>query len=260
MSGGRSLTRIVVSFSIFVMVVSIVGFVATLMLNAFVFDDYDAYGEVPIPGEATLHLPAGEVKISFHTQTIGSIRGGGLPIPDMDLSFVPPSGVSQPIVTENIGSTTSVNNDVHQQVWVAQIPADGNYDIKTDGKVGPFINPTLAFGHNNSKGWLVWVFVGLFVVSLTALIVTPFLSGRGRRNRPSPPVAMGFGDQAFNVGYPAPPAFDAGQVSPPATTAPNSPSDDGVRIEQLKTLAALHQSGALTDQEFEAEKRRVLGG
>jgi hypothetical protein len=38
------------------------------------------------------------------------------------------------------------------------------------------------------------------------------------------------------------------------------PTDDGVRIEQLKTLAALRESGALTEDEFESEKRRLLDG
>jgi hypothetical protein len=33
-----------------------------------------------------------------------------------------------------------------------------------------------------------------------------------------------------------------------------------VKIEQLKTLAALRDSGALTEEEFQAEKRRVLDG
>ena len=37
------------------------------------------------------------------------------------------------------------------------------------------------------------------------------------------------------------------------------PTDTDVRLEQLKTLAALRESGALTDAEFEAEKRRILG-
>jgi hypothetical protein len=42
-------------------------------------------------------------------------------------------------------------------------------------------------------------------------------------------------------------------------TVPNyTPSDQGVRLEQLKQLAALRDSGALTDAEFEAEKRRIL--
>ena len=29
-------------------------------------DDYKAYGEVPIPGSSRLHLPAGDVVVSFH--------------------------------------------------------------------------------------------------------------------------------------------------------------------------------------------------
>ena len=39
------------------MVVAVAGFIVTLVLNAFFLDDYDAYGEVPVPGSASLHLP-----------------------------------------------------------------------------------------------------------------------------------------------------------------------------------------------------------
>jgi hypothetical protein len=38
------------------------------------------------------------------------------------------------------------------------------------------------------------------------------------------------------------------------------PGDLGVRLERLKTLTALRDSGALTADVFEAEKRRILGG
>jgi hypothetical protein len=34
----------------------------------------------------------------------------------------------------------------------------------------------------------------------------------------------------------------------------------GNPLAQLDELAKLHTSGALTDAEFEAEKRRILGG
>jgi len=40
----------------------------------------------------------------------------------------------------------------------------------------------------------------------------------------------------------------------------SEPSDEGVRLQRLKTLAALRDSGALTPEEFETEKRRILGG
>lgn len=37
-------------------------------------------------------------------------------------------------------------------------------------------------------------------------------------------------------------------------------ADEGVRLEQLKTITALRDSGALTENEFEAEKLRILKG
>jgi hypothetical protein len=236
------------------MAVSIAGFVVTLILNAFVLDKYAAYGEVPIPGSRTLHLPAGEVKVSFHSLVTGSTSGGGLPVPDLGMTIVPPDGVAQPQVAENIGSTTSVNNDVRRQVWLAQIPVEGDYLVKTDGKVSAFINPRLAFGHGSSAGPLTWVFVGLFAVSLVYLFASLWWSARKRRVTPSVTFSqpLGFGEPSWAAGYPSP--------VPPQPAAAYAPTDDGVRIQQLKTLAELRDSGALTSAEFEAEKRKVLDG
>lgn len=42
-----------------------------------------------------------------------------------------------------------------------------------------------------------------------------------------------------------------------AQVAPSAPSED--RVSQLKDLAQLKEQGALTDQEFAAEKARILG-
>ena len=151
------------------MVVAVVGFIVTLVLNAFVLDEYDAYGEVPIPGSSSLHLPAGEATVSFHTQTIGSPSGGGFPVPQLGLTIVPPEGVPDPQVTENFGTTTTVNNDAHIRVWVVQIPAEGTYDITTDGQVNGYINPQLAFGHDSPTARWLWAFAGLFVVGLLEL-------------------------------------------------------------------------------------------
>ncbi len=232
------------------MVVAVVGFIATLVLNAFFLDDYDAYGEVPIPGSASLHLPRGEVTISLHAEVIGSPNGGGLPVPPMGVTIVPPNGVADPTVTENVGSTTTVNNDAHVRVWVAQVPADGTYNISTDGKVGGFIDPRLAFGHGSPIGFLVWVFVGMFAVGLVASIVASTWLGRMRRKE-IPAAALGAPDYQFPV---------TPVVKPPVTGVPHEPSDEGVRLERLKIIAALRDSGALTDAEFEAEKRRILEG
>jgi hypothetical protein len=242
----RRLAKFSLAAAILLMVGSIIGFVATLTLNAFVMDKFNAYGEVPIPGSGTLHLPAGEATVSFHTVTIGSVSGGGLPVPQLGLKIDPPAGVADPAVTENYGGTMTVNNDTHRRVWLVQVPAAGDYQITTEGQVNGFINPQLAFGHGGtgSSGSWVWLFAGLFFVGLIGTIAAPIWLAR-TRSAPSPlwqPMAE-----------PSP--------SPVAIPAPaGQPTDEGVKIEQLKTLAALRDSGALTDKEFEDEKRRILDG
>jgi Short C-terminal domain len=233
--------RIAIIVAVLSMVAAGAGFVAMLILNAFVLDEYDAYGEAPIPGSTSLHLPAGEATVSFHTMVTGS-PSSGFPIPDLQFSITPPAGVPKPQVTESVGGTTTVNSDTHVQVSVVQIPAEGTYDITTDGKVNGYINPQLAFGHDSSYGWLAWAFAGLFVVGLVELTASLVWAVRSRR-APSAPA-----DEAFNIS-------DSDTVSDPYTA-----TADGIRFEQLRNLAALRDSGALTEDEFQAEKRRILNG
>jgi hypothetical protein len=245
------------------MVIAVPAIIITWVLNAFFLDDYDAYGEVPVPGSSSLHLPSGEVNISLHTVIIGGPNGGGLPVPQMGLTIVPPEGVAQPVVTENIGTTTTVNNDARIRVWVAQIPADGVYNITTEGNVNGYIDPRLAFGHGSPVSNLVWVFVGMFVVGLIGAVVASRWLGRVRRNAAP---ATGFGAPGFEFPVaPMPPAAAPPFVPPPVAAPPvhavaHEPGDEGIRLERLKTIAALRDSGALTDAEFEAEKRRILDG
>jgi len=80
------LARISRSACILLMVVAVPGFIVMLVLNAFFLDDYDAYGEVPIPGSGSVHLPRGEVTVNFHTVTLGS-GGGGLPVPPLGIKM-----------------------------------------------------------------------------------------------------------------------------------------------------------------------------
>jgi hypothetical protein len=51
-------------------------------------------------------------------------------------------------------------------------------------------------------------------------------------------------------------AVNAEQTAPAAPAAPSTHSDP---VEQLTQLAALKDSGSLTDKEFEAQKARILG-
>jgi hypothetical protein len=243
--GRRFGPRIAVIVAVLSIVAGGVGLIASLILNVFVLDEYDAYGEVPVPGSASLHLPAGEMTVSFHTLSTGRPTSG-FPIPDMGFSITPPAGVPKPQVTESVGGTTSVNSDVHVQVWTVQVPAEGTYNVETDGKVSGYIDPRLAFGHGSSYGWLWWLFGGLLALGIVELVAALTWSARSaRRARPLEP------QELLNVNE----TWEAPRLR---AVPSDPPGDQGIRLEQLKQLAALRDSGALSDDEFESEKRRIL--
>jgi hypothetical protein len=250
----RRLAKISLALAILLMVAGIIGFVGTLTLNAFVLDKYNAYGEVQIPGSGTIHLPAGEATISFHTMTVGNTSGGGIPVPsDLHVEIGSPQGVAQPTLTENHGTATTVNNDVHVRLWLLQVPAEGDYQINTNGDVNGFISPQLAFGHGGtvSSSKLLWLSGILFAVGLIGTIAAPIWLARtsvasmGRFAPPYTPIDLG------------PPVITP---SPADSFPTHAAGDEGVKLEQLKTLAALRDSGAVTEAEFETEKRRILDG
>ncbi|MEO6793745.1 MAG: SHOCT domain-containing protein [Mycobacterium sp.] len=216
------------------MAVGVIGFVVALVLNVFVLDRYNAYGEVPIPGTGSVALPAGDVTVSLHTRVISSPTGGGLPVPPLSVQVVPPPGVAQPEFVESVGSTTTVNNDTRRRLWRVRVATAGDYQITTDGQVGGFIAPRLAFGQPSAYRSLVWVFPPLFGLGIAGLIGASWWSARHRRRQ----------------------LAEAG--TDPGTAL--RPDDAGVRIEQLKTITALRDSGALTQAEFKSEKRRILDG
>ncbi|HEX2213452.1 MAG TPA: SHOCT domain-containing protein [Mycobacterium sp.] len=240
---GRVAPRIAVVVSVLTLIAAVIGFVATLILNAFVLDEYDAYGEVPIPGAGELHLPAGEVTVSFHTMVTGRPTSG-FPIPQISVNIEPPPGVADPQVTESVGGTTTVNSDTRVRIWVVQILEEGTYRVSTDGDVSGYINPSLAFGHGSPHGWLPWLFGGLAALGVVELVAALIWSARaGKKARPLAPHEL---------------LAPGGPTLQSVATAGYTPNDQGVRLEQLRKLAALRDSGALTDDEFEAEKRRIL--
>jgi hypothetical protein len=244
--GPRILTTVAVS----TLLAALIGFTVTLVLNAFVLDEYDAYGEVPIPGSSSLQLPAGDVTVTFHTILVGG-SGSGLPVPPLKYRMTGPGGVDAQL-TEDYGSTTMVNNDARVRIGYLRVPTGGTYDVELDGKVSAYLNPTLAFGHGSSYGNLPWIFAAIFVIALVALIIVRTWAARRARSAQGTPAWAG-------DGYVPPPI----QAVPTVTYQPQAsytPSDQGIRIEQLNTLARLRDSGALTEDEYDAEKKRVLDG
>ncbi|KLO28503.1 hypothetical protein ABW16_12435 [Mycolicibacter heraklionensis] len=237
MSAQRAIGRIPVVVAAGLMTIGVIGFVVALILNVFVLDRYDAYGEVPIPGTGRVHLPAGEVTVNLHTRVISSPTGGGLPVPPISVTVTPPDGVPDPEFQESVGMTTTVNNDTRRRLWRIYVAEAGDYQIATDGQVGAYIAPRLAFGKPAGHSTLLWVFPVVFALGLVDLVAGRLLTARRRRS-PTETVGSGtdFGHDRF------------------------VPEGEGIRIEQLKTITALRDSGALTEKEFAEEKRRILRG
>ncbi len=230
MAATKTVSRILTLSGILMMVIGGVGFIIVMVLNAFVLDEFDAYGEVPIPGAAQVQLPAGPAQISFHTSVTGS-PSSGFPLPSLRLNIVPPEGVADPVLTEkNHGTLTTINSDTHIRIWTAEIPRC-RYLPDSHRRAGERLHQSAAGVRQGKRRRIsAWVFGGIFGLGLLDLIASLIL----RRQQPT-----------------------VQQFTPPAHQY--TPSDQGVRLEQLKTLAALRDSGALTQDEFDAEKRRILG-
>lgn len=243
MNAQRSIGRIPVVVAVGLMTIGVIGFVVALILNVFVLDRYNAYGEVPIPGTGSVHLPAGEVTVSLHTRVISSPTGGGLPVPPVSLDVTPPTGVAEPEFEESIGMTTTINNDSRRRLWRMRVAAAGDYQFTTDGQVGAYIAPRLAFGKSTGQRSLLWVFALVFVLGLVGLIAARRFSASRRRRRADVDADVAGAGDGAEFGH-------AGFI----------PEGEGIRIEQLKTITALRDSGALTDAEFTEEKRRILRG
>jgi hypothetical protein len=252
------LARCLLLLSVIGLVFSIGGYVTSQVRQASsvaTFDPasvngYRAYGEVPIPGTQTVHLPAGKVAITFHAETVG-VPETGLPIPDLKIDITPPDGVADPKVAESPGGTTSFNNDAWRQVWIADIEQAGDYQITTDGQVTAFVRAQLAFGHPNftppspsrpSRNWL-WASQIGFVVSLLALLAGVF----GIR-------ALG---GSADGGAPAYDVLPQGPPAPTATAAPPQPPTSGV-AGRLHELEALRDSGAISDVEYAAKREQII--
>lgn len=164
---------------------SIGGLITTAMIGSSA-EKYGSYGEVPIPGTGVIRLPRGEAIVSFH---VGDHGGRGLRVPRLNFDITPPPGAPDPSVTEDLGSTVVVNDDVHRRVWFMKVDTEGDYRIITKGEVNGFVAPRLALGRTVSVEAPLWVFTALSIVTVDlAIAVWWFTRRRGKTAAPSEPV------------------------------------------------------------------------
>lgn len=299
----RTVPRILTRVAIVTMVVSAIGFVASLLLNMFVFDKYDVYGEVPMagPSSSTHHLPAGYVGVYLHTVLDGGSGNITLP-PDLQVRIHLPKGDES--MREDQGG--SAGDDAYLQIGHLDVPAEDDYEIKAAGDMKGYEQAKLAFANPSSYDILPLAFGIAFGLAVLLLLIARVWAARVRPvpvpvpvlgQQPRPAVAVGSvpprpaGDYVSpQQAAPTLPNVPTQQAAPPQQAAPmqqavpNVPTQqtaptvpivppqqpaptpqaesasDGTREGILNTLAQLRDSGALTEEEYQAEKERVLEG
>ena len=239
--------RRVLGASSALMVLSIVGFVGTLVWHSF-GGDSDKYGRIDVPGSGTVTLPRGEVEIHYAVRLATNGAGGALTVPGLSFSMEAPDGARDPGVAEDIGGTVTVNSSAHVRVWTLQVKDPGDYSVTADGEVDGFIAPQLTFG---AKSWMpAWpavVFAVLFVVALGLLLVAVSALAHGGVPASRP-------ERGLEPAQPTGPPYGA----PASTTLDtDTPEQTLARLAQLEQLTNLHRSGTLSDAEYEAAKVRL---
>jgi hypothetical protein len=204
-------------------------------------------GRVDVPGTKVLHLPSGTVDASVAL----FIPGKGnetvdVPLPkDLSLTVVPVSGGDPATITRDLGTSGNANDNTansQRRVWHVKIPSDGDYRVTTHGSfLGIGINAQIWFGHGPPLPGVYVPFVAMGIVILGGLIWLLFrtLRGGGPGRAREPKTA---------------PAWEADEPRP-AHHQSGPPSSVG----DLERLAALHERGELTDDEFFAEKAKIIG-
>ena len=193
----------------------------TLVLNAFVFDEYDAYGEVPIPGSSSLELPAGDVTVTLpHRARRRQRQRAARAAPELTGSR--PDGVRRRSSTEDYGGTTTVNNDARVRIGYRPRPDDGAYDVELDGNVSAYLNPARLRQGQRLRD-VPWILAAVFGLAVVDLIFARIWAAQvARRRRP-----------AATPARPPPPMSRASAQPATRTCRPTRAS----ALQQLNTLA-----------------------
>ena len=181
-TGQSKMAERVRAISALLAILAAIALIVVWFLSWTLLSHSDKYGRVNIPGETVLHLPAGEVQVSFRTLLATNGGNGALNLPPLSLGIHPAGGAGEdPAVKEDIGATKSVNGDAHARVWTVQVGSEGDYRVVADGQVGGYINPQLTFGSDTSVSGIL-IALGIATGALLALAIGAHLVvRRGRR-------------------------------------------------------------------------------
>jgi hypothetical protein len=149
--------------------------------------EHDRYGTVPIPGQRTLALPEGEVRLDFE----GEVSGGGntrtLEDPPDDLLVRVDSRGGRRVKVEDVpGSLYGIftGSRGHEPFAKVEIPEPGRYTVRASTGTGtPSGEITAGPELWNPAGSRLLGSLAVFVAALLVLLVLdlPFIALAGRR-------------------------------------------------------------------------------
>jgi serine/threonine protein kinase len=174
---------ILTALAIVTMAASAIGFVACVLLDLVDSNDYGAYGEVPIPSTRTLHLPAGDVTVTFHDARSGASGSSSRPMPQLKLRITEPEAADAGNlkIDDSPGNATTINDDSRFRIGYVHVPSDGTYEIQVDGDVSGYVDPTLALGRGHNLGNLPMLFGAFFGLAVAILVIARAWARRVRR-------------------------------------------------------------------------------
>jgi hypothetical protein len=162
--------------------------------------DHDRYGEVPVPGAATLALPAGDVRLNFENHATHSGDSTNLDDQPAGLAVrVTPQGGGPPLAVDDVPSwlfSSTSGSRGHEPYGKIDVPTAGNYLVETtDDASGGFKKggynlifqdspPTVDEGPAISVGQSLWtpgdskllgaILCGVVVMGLVLALTLPF--------------------------------------------------------------------------------------
>jgi hypothetical protein len=207
----------------------------------FASGDLASDGVIPIPGTKTVHLPAGTVLASFDALT-GDVAA--MPLPELSLVVHPVAGGADPRLSVARSTTTNSSGESETLAAKIHVVKAGDYRVSITGG-GNYNAPKLLLGHSGAGRWLPIVLIAV-VVDLAIFLVTALVL-RSLRRRPGAAVVAGPQPTRFSIELPRPaPAASEGDET-------SSVEDRLAHLDRLRT------AGTVSDEEYAAERQRILG-
>jgi hypothetical protein len=155
------------------------------------WSESNQFGRVPIPGRQRVHLPARKVQINVAAVLPGrSTQTPELLVPDLQLTLIPPKGVTEPKIERSLGETQNSLDkyaDTQRRIAYADVETAGTYLVVVEGDfTGYGVNGALWFGYEEAPihGVTIW-FIAMAIAAL--LLLGAFVVQQIRKRRRGPP-------------------------------------------------------------------------